>query len=104
MWIKLDDQLGYHPKHLRAGPIASWLWIVSLAHCNKYLTDGFISEAEIAKFGVVTNPKKWAERLVEVGLWHRENGGFRIHDYHAYQPTAAEVRTKREKDLARRHR
>lgn len=96
VWLRIDDQIAHHPKFVDAGPIASWLWICGNAYCNKYLTDGFIQTSTLARLGAVTNARKWAERLVAVGLWDRAEEGYQVHDFHDFNPTAAQVRERRE--------
>ena len=68
VWLRIDDQIAHHPKFIDAGPIASWLWLCGNTYCNKYLTDGFIRESALPTLGSVTNGKKWADVLVQVGL------------------------------------
>ena len=99
-WIRLDDQIAHHPKFIAAGPIAAWLWVCGNGYCNKYLTDGFIPASALGTLGDVTNVEKWAMRLVEVGLWKKVSGGFNVHDFHDYNPTAAEVKEVRAKRSA----
>ncbi len=102
VWIRIDDQIAHHPKFNDAGPVASWLWVCGNGYCNKYLTDGFIPETALKTIGSVTNPGKWAEKLVEVGLWERRAGGYQVHDFHDHNPTAAEVKEKRRRDRERK--
>lgn len=101
-WIRLDDQIAHHPKLIAAGPVAAWLWVCGNGYCNKYLTDGFIPTSQLRNLGGVTNPAKWADKLVEVGLWDAVQGGYRVHDYHDYNPTKAQVEDKRKKDRDRK--
>lgn len=96
VWIKLDDQIAHHPKFMAAGPVASWLWVCGNGYCNKFLTDGFIPTAAVRTLGGVANALKVAEVLVAVKLWERVEGGFTVHDFHDHNPTAAEVKAKRE--------
>lgn len=102
VWLRIDDQIAHHPKFIEAGPVASWLWICGNAYCNKYLTDGFIKASALTTLGGVTNARKWAERLADVGLWKRVDGGYTVHDFHDHNPTAADVRAKREADRIRK--
>jgi hypothetical protein len=95
VWIRIDDQIAHHPKFIAAGPVASWLWVCGNGYCNKYLTDGFIPASAIRTLGGVTNAPKWAEVLADVGLWDKVNGGYRVHDFHDFNPSAAEVKAKR---------
>lgn len=102
VWVKIDDQIAHHPKFIKAGPVAAWLWVCGNAYCNKYLTDGFIDAEHLHAVSRVTNSKKWAERLVDVGLWDRVEGGFQVHDFHDFNPSAEEVRSRRTKDRLRK--
>lgn len=94
-WIKIDDQIAHHPKFVAAGPIASWMWVCGNGYCNKYLTDGEIPEHALGSLGSISNPKKWADVLVHVGLWERMDAGYRVHDFHDHNPYAADVREQR---------
>ena len=102
VWIRIDDQIAHHPKFTAAGPVAAWLWVCGNGYCNKYLTDGLIPEAGLKAVADVPNVKKWADRLVAVGLWERTEQGYRVHDFHDHNPTAAEVKEKRRKDRDRK--
>lgn len=102
VWIRIDDQIAHHPKFIAAGPIASWLWVCGNGYCNKYLTDGFIPTSALKTIGSVTNAVKWADRLVEAGLWDMVTGGYRVHDFHDFNPTAEQVKEKRRKDRERK--
>lgn len=101
-WIRIDDQIADHPKFLKAGAVASWLWVSCLAYCQRYLTDGFIPEQILPRLGTVRNAKALAERLVEVRLLERVEGGYRVHDYLEYNSSAQEVKSDREWDRTRK--
>ncbi len=102
VWLRIDDQIAHHPKFIEAGPLASWLWVCGNGYCNKYLTDGYIPKSAIRTLGAVPNAEKWAKRLVAVGLWEQENGGYRVHDFHDHNPKASDVKAKRESDRKRK--
>ena len=94
-WIKIDDQFADHPKVLQAGPLASWLYVCGLTYAGRYLTDGWIPAAQVRKLADVDDAMALAARLVSVGLWEPVEGGYLIHDYHDYNPTADKVRADR---------
>src|SRR4051812_44412930 len=96
VWVRLADDFTDHPKIVAAGPLAGWLWTCGLAYANRYLTDGFIPTAQVRRLADVEDAFGLAARLVEVGLWERAEGGFQIHDYHTYQPTAEDVKRERQ--------
>lgn len=87
-WAKLDDRANEHRKILAAGAEAAWFWACGLMYANRQSArDGFIPDLAITMLFPVKNPQKLAAKLVEVGLWEREGGGYRIHDYHPLNPT-----------------
>lgn len=88
-----------HPKFLRAGPAASWLWLAGVCYCQDALTDGFISTEALPMLGV-TKPLPLAAKLVQVGLWHAEEGGWRIHDYLQHNNTAEYIQRIRQERKA----
>lgn len=89
--MKLDDAMPHHPKVMAAGPNAFALDVAGICYSNKHATDGFIAAASLpAVFPALPNPKRWAQKLVDVGRWVEVDGGWRIHDVSDYQPTAAE--------------
>jgi hypothetical protein len=99
-WVKLDDRFPDHPK-AQIGPVARDLFVTSLCYCNRMLTDGFVPERMVPKLADVTDTPKLAtaeivERLVSAGLWETAEGGFQVHDYHAYQPSRSSVERSRE--------
>jgi hypothetical protein len=94
-WVRLDDGFPDHPKAVQAGPLACWLYVCSLAYANRYLTDGFIPDRQIARLIDAKKPAALAAILVSVGLWEEIEGGYRIHDYLDYQPSAEKVKKER---------
>jgi hypothetical protein len=106
-WVKIDDSAPCHPKLLRAGPEAAWLWLAGLAYANRQTTDGVIpADALPALYPVEgwTRPKllRLAEKLVDVGLWHpADAGAWAIHDYAHYQREAMRDEVERRREVER---
>ncbi len=101
-WIRLDDQIGHHPKFLKAG-VASWLYVCCIGFAQKFLTDGFIPNEAIATLsGGVQRPLNYIKTLVKVGLLERVPGGYQVHDYLDFNDSAETVRRKRELDRKRK--
>lgn len=108
VWVKLDDRFPRHRRvrQLRRDVAAKWLHVVALCHCAENLTDGLVDE--IALDQIISDadvPKAAAKRcvpkLVDAGLWiPHDGGGFLIRDFLDYNPTAADVKEKREKRAA----
>ena len=92
-WVKIDDAAPQHPKLLAVdSPAACWLWVCGLAYCNRQKRhDGFIPRAAVALLYPIPGAAKLAAKLVTAGLWEEIEGGYRVHDYHDYQPTADEA-------------
>lgn len=92
-WTILDDGFPFHRKVLAAGNEAVGAFVRMLSWSNKEGTDGFISDGTV---GIFASPDV-VERLVANGLLHRVEGGFTIHDFHDYQPEAADEKRRRER-------
>lgn len=110
MWARLDDALIDHEKVFTAGDVigkngpavALGFYAVALMWTNKHLTDGFLSDAVIRSFRHVDNPRSVADALAKAGLFDRHDGGFKIHDFHDFNPSAAAIKKKRKEDRARK--
>ena len=104
-WVRIDDRFPTHRKALAAGPLGRDLYVCALAYSNLHLTDGQIPRAALESISACppghagrgvnawsSIVKRTAERLVEVGLWEARDGGYQIHDFHAWgNKTANEV-------------
>lgn len=101
-WAKIDDRFPRHPKVLRAGGDAAWLYVAALCYANEHLTDGAIPAAAVPTLTDRKRPMELAEKLVSVRLWERDGEDFLIHDYHDENETADVVRAKREALSAKR--
>lgn len=104
-WVRIDQEFARHPKLVVAGPLAMAMQVAALCHCNEHLTDGFVGRSivptllnleglgmrmwmgEIAGGGEDASWKLVVEDLVTAGVWEEVSGGWRIHDYHDYQPS-----------------
>jgi 5-methylcytosine-specific restriction endonuclease McrA len=111
MWAKLDDSLLDHIKLLRAADyigkngeaLALAAFSGGLLYCARNLTDGFIPLRVVAKGGAFSDqPLKVAESLVSATLWHKVEGGYRVHDYEDWNPSSTEVKARREWDRRRK--
>jgi hypothetical protein len=106
-WVKLSDDFPTDPKFVGLSLAATGLWSIAIAYANHHLTDGFVPDALVSSLQHRAPADTRIEDLVDElvrqpahldrrPLWTRIEGGFMIHDYHAYQPTAAQVRARRE--------
>lgn len=97
-WFKVDDSFHAHPKVLAASPAALGLWVVAGSWSGGNLSDGFIPDHVIPR--LLPDAAPLARELVAAGLWRRTRGGYRFHDWNAYQPASSDVRAMREKRSA----
>ena len=97
-YVRLDDQIDEHPKILRAGPAAAWMWAMAIAYSNRRLTDGFVPMEQIHRLTSVRGPAalKLAEVCVRERLFDAVEGGYRVHDYLDLNPTKEKAETARE--------
>lgn len=123
MWVRLNDEILDNPKILAVGALGFQLYVAGLIYAGRNLTDGFIPAGKTGTLvdlsGVYVargndpgvpnvngrrtphvrvnppNPRAIAGALVHAGLWRRVRGGFRVHDYLAYNPSRAEVLAQR---------
>lgn len=93
-----DDAVG------EAGEAAELLFVRGLAFCADVLSDGFISDMQLARFvGVgMKDPVRRAKRLVEVGLWGRAEGGYQVLAWLGWNRSRAEIMDYQAKDAARK--
>jgi hypothetical protein len=100
-WVRLDDGFPYHPKAIRVGPYGRDLFTCGLCYANRFLTDGFIPEVALRQIAPgLPNPGRIVALLVSAALWEECEGGWRIHDYHEYQASGAEIRAAQERTRA----
>jgi hypothetical protein len=103
-WVKIDDGFLRHPKIVAAGRDARDLYVAGLCYAGAQLTDGFIPTGVLRQLGAdadIGDPTTAATRLVATGLWHAVDGGWRVHDYLDYQPSAKQVKAQRAASAAR---
>ncbi len=105
-WLRFDAAVASHPKLIRAGAEAAWLWVAGIGHCNMHATDGRIAKDMVALLypPLGGSATACATRLVEVGLWHDCDAYYLVHDYEDYQAdaTKAEIDWRREYEQERR--
>lgn len=90
-WAKLDDQFPTHPKVMRAGPEAAWLFVAGLCYCARHLTDGLLPKCAVVTLVSVRNVQRLVAKLVDVGLWEDVGDDYLVHDYLEYNPSRADV-------------
>lgn len=87
-----------------AGPMAELLYVRGLAFCADVLSDGYISDVQFQRFVSVgvTNAKRHAARLCEVGLWRRDEAGYWVVAWARWNLTKEQIQEKQRKDAERK--
>jgi hypothetical protein len=90
-WARIDDNAPLHPKLLRAGPEACWLWVCGLAWAgrNRKAAGKIPRDVLHSLYPGAWTAKRieqLAARLVSVGLWEQGEQHFTIHDLPDYGP------------------
>ena len=112
MWVRVDENFPEHPKVLAAAALLGAdgrrrvvaLWLEAVCYSNRYLTDGFISNAVARGFKLDPNPMRVLRVLASrrVRLCLKVPSGFQIHDFDHYQFSKAEIEEKRQKERDRK--
>jgi hypothetical protein len=92
-WFKVDDSFHSHPKVLAASPAALGLWVVAGSWSGANLSDGFVPDHVLPR--LLPDAASLARDLVTVGLWRRQRGGYRFHDWAAFNPQRDVVEQER---------
>ncbi len=93
-WTRIDDQFLRNPKIQRAGVHGMALYLAGLIYCNTNKTDGFIDEYLLPGLcgdAFQTPTRKSAEKLVELKLWHKVDGGYIVNDFLDYNRSKDEI-------------
>ena len=87
-----------------AGEAAELLYVRGLAFCADVLSDGFISDRQLVRFvGVgMFDAQERAQRLVEVELWDRAEGGFTVRSWLDWNRSREEITDFQKKDADRK--
>lgn len=99
-WVRLDTALPDHPKILalvdgwKDGRASAFIYVCGLAYCGRHGTDGWIPGAALARIG---GRQADADRLVQVGLWHKQEGGWSINGWAEYQQSTGETQERRQR-------
>ena len=94
-WIKIDDSFPDHPKVVGLSDKSFRAYISALCYAGRYLTDGYIPMAIIARF--VDEDMSYVSELTQSGLLLEDinKNGFIIHDYLSHQTSKQQVEDKR---------
>lgn len=95
IFAKVDVKLRDHVRAHTAGPaMATWLW--ALLYAREQESDGFIPSVALRlAWSGEKQARRDADKLVEVGLWERADGGWKICRYEAKNDTAEAIASRR---------
>jgi hypothetical protein len=92
-WVRIDDNLAYHPKVIPVGNPAMGAWVRCASWCGLYLTDGFVPK-DVAEG--IADKRKDIDGLVDVGLWLPAPGGYQFHQWLDRNPSREQVEAERD--------
>ncbi|MGN7978230.1 hypothetical protein ACTJJ4_11715 [Microbacterium sp. 22195] len=92
-WFKVDDHFWSHPKTADLSDGATALWLRAGSWSAGHLTDGRVPVSMLRMFRA---RRRSADELISVGLWSIDGDAFVFHSWHEYQPSKAQVESKRE--------
>lgn len=100
-WVRVDTAFARHPKLLALTERQRWVHLAALCWAGEQFTGGVIPAGALPMIG---GRRPDADRLVEIGLWDRDPGGYRIHDWDVYNADATRGKEVRDADASRRRR
>jgi len=103
-WVRIDENALEHPKIGGLPDGAFRLWVQGLAYCQKFLTDGFISNLAIRGLHAFSPKRK--ELLMNAGLWERAEDGISVHDFLQWNVSRQHVMAARDqaRERLKKHR
>lgn len=97
-WSRFEPGFSRHPKRIKVGPLASWLWVCSVDHCTEFRTNGFLDLAAIPSLSAEIRGatlRKCIDALMEVRSWIEAPGGYIVHGYLDHNPSSDQVEADR---------
>lgn len=99
----LEDGIRHHPKILRVGAEAAWLWAAAIDYCREQLTDGFLPAAALTTLGRFRGKlSTLVSVLVTEGLFEATSDGWRVHDFLEHNHSKAQVLKHRDEARQRK--
>ncbi|MGY0023716.1 hypothetical protein ACVHNB_32700 [Streptomyces sp. YJ-C3] len=104
-WARFDDRFPSNRKVRLLTDGAFRLYVSAICWSAENLTDGVVKTHELRLVSDVKSSRTRAKQLVEAGLFEVIEGvGWKIHDYHEYNPTAEQAKADRAAKTARQKR
>lgn len=103
-WLKIDDGFAEHPKLSDLSDRSFRLHVAALCYCARNLTDGVLSPKALKVLAAVINAGRLARNLSELTqakVWiSHPDGSYSIYGYLEHNPSAEEVKAKRDERRA----
>lgn len=80
-WFKVDDGFWSHPKVIALSDPAVALWVRAGTYACQHRLGGFVPAHVLHVLGAAES----ANELVESGMWHKAEGGWRFHQWRRWQ-------------------
>jgi hypothetical protein len=103
-WARFEDRFPSNRKIRKLDDAAFRLYVSAICWSSENLTDGVVEADDLPLVSDVRQPSDAVQTLVRLGLWEELSGGWFIHDYFEYNPTAEQVRADRALKTARQQR
>lgn len=101
-WVRIESGFLRHRKIIDLPVGAKMLFVAGLCHSAETGTDGHITAAALRILAAELDVKSTLSKALEdAGLWHKREGGWDIHDYLGYQPSAEDERRRRRENADR---
>lgn len=94
-WLKLDDKFVRHPKVQGLSDAAFRLHLAAMGHCAEYTTDGRIASHVVVTLTAHPDKAPLIKEMVDAGLWEAMVGGWEVHDFLRYNPSAEQIKARR---------
>lgn len=97
MWLRFDDNYPNHPKVIGLSSHAFTLNTCAICYAGRHHTDGFLPAAVVPRlwhFERGVSVSRLVRELLDARLWEEVPGGYRVHDFLDYQPSAHELDVK----------
>lgn len=102
-WVRIESTFFRHRKVLSLRLPTKLLFISGLCYSAEHGTDGYLSKDAVRVLSAELDirPNVYARELEEANLWHKDAGGWHIHDFLVYQPSAAQERQRKQEHADR---
>lgn len=100
-WTKLGDDFPDRPPIAGLSDGAFRLHVSALIYSNRLLTDGLVTESQVRRL-LPRFRRAYLDELLAAGVWAVDDGGYRIVDSLADQPSRAVIEARREMERTKK--